>query len=147
MINLTFRKYDFVDVWYWKFREVDYSLRFYSPSFKHSFCWWDKFNEYYGGEKITYFCFLWMKVEIVEKIQKRPNLLYLDLVINRLTSEQKKKLAVKLLDSRYWELADILETSHRLELEGISLGGSTRIDIDLARMEITHLDNLLRFYE
>lgn len=147
MINLSFRKYNFVDVWDFRFRNKDYSVAFYSPTFKHSFCWWDRFNQYYGGEKITYFYFLWVKVEVIEKCKQQVNLPYLDLVINRLDDYQRRELILKLVDDRIREILDILEVSHRLELEGTDNPFYTGLEINLLRMELTYLDHLLKFYE
>lgn len=147
MINLSFRKYNFVDVWDFRFRNKDYSVAFYSPTFKHSFCWWDRFNQYYGGEKITYFCFLWVKVEVIEKVKTQVNLPYLDLVINRLDDYQRRELILKLVDGRIREILDILEVSHRLELESIDNVDYSRLKVDLLRMELRHLENLEEFYE
>ena len=147
MFRLAFRKFDSVDVWRWIYRDRDYSVAFYSPTFKHSFCWWDRFNQYYGEEKITYFYFLWVKVEITEKCKQQVNLPYLDLVINRLDDDQKKELITKLVNDRISQILDTLEVSHRLELEGIDNPFYSRLGIALLRMELQHLENLERFYE
>jgi len=147
MINLSFKKFNFVDVWNFQLRGKDVSIAFYSPTFKHSFCWWDRFNQYYGGEKITYFCFLWVKVEVIEQAKTQVNLPYLYLVINRLDDDQKKELITKLVDDRISRILDTLEVSHRLELEGIDNPFYSRLGIALLRMELQHLENLERFYE
>lgn len=147
MINLSFRKFNFVDVWNFQLRGKDVSIAFYSPTFKHSFCWWDRFNQYYGGEKITYFCFLWVKVEITEKCKQQVNLPYLDLVINRLDDDQKKELITKLINDRISRILDTLEVSHRLELERTDNPFYTGLEINLLRMELQHLEGLERFYE
>lgn len=147
MINLSFRKFNFVDVWNFQLRGKDVSIAFYSPTFKHSFCWWDRFNQYYGGEKITYFYFLWVKVEITEKCKQQVNLPYLDLVINRLDDDQKKELITKLINDRISRILDTLEVSHRLELERTDNPFYTGLEINLLRMELQHLEGLERFYE
>lgn len=147
MINLSFRKFNFVDVWNFQLRGKDVSIAFYSPTFKHSFCWWDRFNQYYGGEKITYFYFLWVKVEITEKCKQQVNLPYLYLVINRLDNCQRKELITKLVNDRISQILDILEVSHQLELEGTDNPFYTGLEINLLRMELQHLEGLERFYE
>ena len=132
LFSLAFRKFDFVDVWNFQLRGKDVSARFYSPSFKHSFCWWDRFNQYYGGEKITYLYFLWVKVEVIEKIVKtQVNLPYLDLVINRLNDYQRRELLTKLVDDRISQILDTLEVSYRLELERTDNPFYTGLEINL----------------
>lgn len=147
MFRLAFRKFDSVDVWRWIYRDRDYSVAFYSPTFKHSFCWWDKFTQYDSGEKITYLWFLWVKVEVIEKVKTQVNLPYLDLVINRLDDDQKKELITKLVDDRISRILDTLEVSYRLELERTDNPFYTGLEINLLRMELQHLENLERFYE
>lgn len=148
MFRLAFRKYDFVDVWQWNFRGKDVSVRFYSPTFKHSFCWWDRFTQYYGGEKITYLCFLWMKVEVTEKLQftKHKKQVYED-IAKRLPDKDRHELHLKLIEAKYCELLDILEVSHRLELEGVDNVDYSRIEINLMRQELVCLEDLLNFYD
>jgi hypothetical protein len=147
MFRLAFRKFDSVDVWRWIYRDRDYSVAFYSPTFKHSFCWWDKFTQYDSGEKITYLWFLWVKVEVIEKVKTQVNLPYLDLVINRLDDDQKKELITKLVDDRISRILDTLEVSYRLELERTDNPFYTGLEINLLRMELQHLEGLERFYE
>lgn len=147
MFRLAFRKFDSVDVWRWIYRDRDYSVAFYSPTFKHSFCWWDKFTQYDSGEKITYLWFLWVKVEVIEKVKTQVNLPYLDLVINRLDDDQKKELITKLINDRISRILDTLEVSHRLELERTDNPFYTGLEINLLRMELQHLEGLERFYE
>jgi hypothetical protein len=151
MFRLAFRKFEFVDVWNFQLRGKDVSIAFYSPTFKHSFCWWDNFTQYDSGEKITYLYFLWVKVEVIEQAKTQVNLPYLNLVINRLDDYQKKELITKLVDDRIREILDTLEVSHRLELERLESERTdnpfyTGLEVNLLRMELHYLENLERFY-
>lgn len=148
IFNLSFRKYDSVDVWNFQLKGKDYSVAFYSPTFKNAFCWWDKFNQYDSGEKITYLCFLWVKVEVIEKLKlnKHTKQMY-ESIAKRLPDKDRHELHLKLIEAKYCELLDILEVSHRLELEGIDNVDYSRLEVDSIRQELVYLEDLLNFYD
>jgi hypothetical protein len=148
MIKLHFRKFDFVDIWRWNYRDKEYSLYFYSPTQSNKNCWFDKFTFFDNGEMTTYLYFLWMKVEITQKIKpNRHTLEMYENIARRLPSKERHELNLKLIEARYCELLNILEFCEALALEDRDNIEYSAIEIKQMKTELDLIEDLINLYD